>query len=433
MEKRRLAFHTFGCKLNFSETSTIARNLREDQFQIVDFNANADIYVIHSCAVTAAAEKKCRQAIRHVKKNNPKSDVVVIGCFAQLKPVELSGMEEVTMVLGSKDKFRLNEFLTASGSEETKQIHTTDILKDKSFTPSFSFSDRTRSFLKIQDGCDYFCSYCTIPLARGHSRSATISETVRLAEIIARKDVREIVLTGVNVGDFGKNNNVTLFDLLKEMEAVTDIERIRISSIEPDLLTSGIIHLIASSGRIMPHFHVPLQSGSNKILRSMRRRYTRELFAARVMEIKHEIPDCCIAADVIVGFPGETDGDFQETYRFIESLDISYLHVFSYSGRANTASEKMEGKVPPEVIKARSERLHELSLAKKKTFYEQNNNRLSRVLFETDPEKDYLFGFTENYIRVKTPFNPDLINKIVTLTLKEMDNEGNYLFNFNEF
>ncbi|MCX6234129.1 MAG: tRNA (N(6)-L-threonylcarbamoyladenosine(37)-C(2))-methylthiotransferase MtaB [Bacteroidetes bacterium] len=430
MDKMRIAFHTFGCKLNFSETSTIARDLPQDQFEIVDFHANADIYIIHSCAVTAAAEKKCRQTIRHIKRIHPAASVIVIGCFAQLRPDELADMDEVDLLLGSDNKFKLKEFLTSAPTLKHGEVHINDIMQVKTFTPSYSLSDRTRSFLKIQDGCDYFCSYCAIPLARGRSRSATISDTVKITGLIAANDIKEIVLTGVNIGDFGKNQNETFYGLLKELDKTDGIERIRISSIEPDLLSSEIINFVAGSEKIMPHFHIPLQSGSNRILKAMHRKYSKELFADKVNEIKSIMPDCCIAADVIVGFPGESEEYYRETYSFIDSLDISYVHVFSYSERPNTYSSKVEGKVHPSVIKDRSKRLHELSQKKKMTFYENNRNRISKVLFESDPNKNHLFGFTENYIHVKAPFKTELINQIITLILNKMDDEGNYLFNF---
>jgi threonylcarbamoyladenosine tRNA methylthiotransferase MtaB len=430
MDKMRIAFHTFGCKLNFSETSTIARDLPKDQFEIVDFQAKADIYIIHSCAVTAAAEKKCRQTIRHIKRIHPLASVIVIGCFAQLRPDELADMEEVDLLLGSDNKFKLNEFLSFVPTLKHGEVHINDIMQVKTFTPSYSLSDRTRSFLKIQDGCDYFCSYCTIPLARGRSRSATISDTVKVAGRIAGNDIKEIVLTGVNIGDFGKNQNETFYGLLKKLDKTDGIERIRISSIEPDLLSSEIINFVARSKKIMPHFHIPLQSGSNRILEAMHRKYSKELFADKVNEIKSIMPDCCIAADVIVGFPGESEEYYRETYSFIDSLDISYVHVFSYSERPNTYSAKLEGKVHPSFIKNRSKRLHELSQKKKMTFYENNRNRISKVLFESDPNKNHLYGFTENYIHVKAPFKTELINQIITLILNKMDDEGNYLFNF---
>jgi len=425
--RKTIAFHTFGCKLNFSETSTISRKLPVTKYNIIDFKENADIYVIHSCAVTAAAEKKCRQTIRSVKKRNPESQVIVMGCFAQLSPGALSEMEEVDLILGSKEKFNLPDYLETKLPEEATEIHTSDISKVKTFTPSFSLADRTRSFVKIQDGCDYFCSYCTIPLARGRSRSGTIIDTIEIVETVAQSDVREIVLTGVNIGEFGKNNNESFFGLIQKLDLVEGIERIRISSIEPDLLSNEIIEFVASSDKFLPHFHLPLQSGSNKILKSMHRKYNRELFAGRVKKIRQEMPFCCIAIDIIVGFPGETEKDFMDTYHFLEGLELSYLHVFSYSERPNTATVRLDGKTKPEIIKQRSKMLHQLSEQKKSIFYEQSKGKTFNVLFESNPNRGYLFGFTENYIRVKAPVRKELINSIVPVKLVTMDNNGNYL------
>ena len=425
---KTIAFHTFGCKLNFSETSTISRKLPGTKYTIINFKEKADIYVIHSCAVTAAAEKKCKQTIRSAKKRNPESQVVVMGCFAQLSPNILSEMEEVDLILGSKDKFNLPDYLETNLPKDTTEIHTSDISKTKTFTPSFSLVDRTRSFVKIQDGCDYFCSYCTIPLARGRSRSGNLIDTIGIVETIAQSDVREIVLTGVNIGEFGRNNNESFFDLIRKLDIVEGIDRIRISSIEPDLLSNDIIEFVARADKFLPHFHLPLQSGSNKILKSMQRKYNRELFAGRIKKIKQEMPLCCIAVDIIVGFPGETEEDFMDTYHFINGLDISYLHVFSYSGRPNTASMKLDGKIKPEIIKLRSKMLHQLSAQKKMSFYDQNKGKTFNVLFESDPNKGYLFGFTENYIRVKAPVRKELINSIVPVKLITMDNNGNYLW-----
>ncbi len=426
--RKTIAFHTFGCKLNFSETSTISRKLPATKYNIIDFKEKADIYVIHSCAVTAAAEKKCKQTIRSLKRKNPESQVIVMGCFAQLSPGTLSEMEEVDLILGSKDKFNLPDYLETKLPKETTEIHTSDISKTKTFTPSFSLTDRTRSFVKIQDGCDYFCSYCTIPLARGRSRSGTIVDTIEIVETVAQSDVREIVLTGVNIGEFGKNNNESFFGLIRKLDLVEGIDRIRISSIEPNLLSNEIIEFVASADKFLPHFHLPLQSGSNKILKSMRRKYNRELFAGRVKKIKQEMPLCCIAVDIIVGYPGETEKDFMDTYHFLERLDLSYLHVFSYSERPNTATVRLTEKIKPEIIKQRSKMLHQLSAQKKNGFYDQNKGKTFNVLFESDPNRGYLFGFTENYIRVKAPVKKKLINNIVPVKLITMDNHGNYLW-----
>lgn len=428
--RKTIAFHTFGCKLNFSETSTISRKLPAAKYNIINFKEKADIYVIHSCAVTAAAEKKCKQTIRSLKRRNPESQVIVMGCFAQLSPGTLSEMEEVDLILGSEDKFDLPDYLETKLPKETTKIHTTDIFKTKTFTPSFSLADRTRSFVKIQDGCDYFCSYCTIPLARGRSRSGTIIDTIKIVETIAQSDVREIVLTGVNIGEFGKSNNESFWGLIRKLDLVEGIDRIRISSIEPDLLSNEIIEFVARANKFLPHFHLPLQSGSNKILKSMRRKYNRELFAGRVKKIKQEMPLCCIAVDIIVGFPGETEKDFMDTYQFLEGLDLSYLHVFSYSERPNTATVRLTEKIKPEIIRQRSKMLHQLSAQKKKGFYDQNKKKTFNVLFESDPNKGYLFGFTENYIRVKALVRKKLINSIVPVKLVTMDNNGNYLWGY---
>ena len=429
MVKKTIAFHTLGCKLNFSETSTISRGLSTESYEVTDFKEIADIYVIHSCAVTAAAEKKCRQVIRQAKKRNPEAKVVVMGCFPQLNPDELSEMKEIDLLLGSKDKFDIQNHLEKLDQLQSKKVVSDNILKEKEFTPSYSISGRTRSFLKIQDGCDYFCTFCTIPYARGTSRSGTIPEIVDAAQEIAQAGIREIILTGVNIGDFGKNHDVKFIDLIKELNRVEGIERIRISSIEPDLLTDEIIEFVAASDKFMPHFHIPLQAGSNKILKAMKRKYRREVFTSRVHKIKELMPDCCIAADVIVGFPDETDDDFMDSYNFINSCDISYIHVFTYSERPGTPAAKMTGKVPAAVKKERSKILHDLSHQKKKIFYQNNRNRVSLVLFEHDIHKDHIFGFTDNYIRVKTHFRQELINKIVSLRLQKFDEEGEaYLF-----
>lgn len=427
--KKTIAFHTLGCKLNFSETSTISRGFSTESYEVIDFKEIADIYVIHSCAVTAAAEKKCKQVIRQAKRRNPEAKVVVMGCFPQLKPDELSEMKEIDLLLGSKDKFDIRKHLKKPDQLQTKKVVSDNILKEKTFTPSYSISGRTRSFLKIQDGCDYFCTFCTIPYARGISRSGSIPNIVNTAQEIAQAGIREIILTGVNIGDFGKNRDVKFIDLIKELNRVEGIERIRISSIEPDLLTDEIIEFVARSDKFMPHFHIPLQAGSNKTLKAMKRKYKREVFASKVNKIKELMPDCCIAADVIVGFPNETDDDFIDSYNFIKSCDISYIHVFTYSERPGTAAAKMTGKVPAAVKKERSKILHDLSDQKKKIFYQNNRNRVSLVLFESDIHKDHIFGFTDNYIRVKTRYKEELINKVVSLRLQKFDNEGEvYLF-----
>lgn len=427
MQKKRIAFHTLGCKLNFSETSTISRQFGKDEFEIVDFGQQADVYVIHTCSVTAAAERKCRASIKQAVKRNPGAEVAVIGCAAQANPEMFRRMEGVSWVLGTQEKFRLGEIIQSIGSGEHPryEYHSehhdedaeTDISKTRKFIPSYSANDRTRSFFKVQDGCDYFCTYCSIPLMRGRSRSDTIANTLKVANDIAAADVKEIVLTGVNIGDFGKGNDEKFVDLLHELDKVEGYERIRISSIEPELLSDEIITFVANSNKILPHFHIPLQSGSDKILAAMRRKYLREVFASRVDKIKSLMPGACIAADVIVGFPGETDEDFDDTFHFIEELDISYLHVFTYSERPGTKANAFGESVNEAVRKKRSQILHKLSEEKKNHFYRSQKGLTFNVLFESDEADGYMFGFTENYIKVKTAFNAQLVNKIVLVRL----------------
>jgi threonylcarbamoyladenosine tRNA methylthiotransferase MtaB len=426
-DRKKIAFHTFGCKLNFAETSTIGRSLPIEDYELVDIRDKANIYVIHSCTVTEAAEKKCNQFIRHLKREHPEALIAVMGCYAGLKPGKLKAMHEVDLVLGNDQKFDLGRHLQQmAGCELLEDITGKDIKNE--FIPSYSIHDRTRSFLKIQDGCDYYCSYCTIPFARGRSRSPTIESLLMTARRIRDEGTREIVLTGVNIGDFGKPAHETLFDLLWKMDKTVPIPRIRISSIEPDLLTDSIIDLVSSSGKLMPHFHIPLQSGSDRVLALMKRKYRREHFASRVEKIKRTMPDACIAADVIVGFPGETWDDFNETLTFVRDLDISYVHVFTCSERPGTKAALMEGKVPAEVKKERSKQLHALSENKKLYFYRHNSGKTFHVLFESDPHNAELFGFTENYIHVKADFNLALVNEIVPVKLNKLDGQGFYFY-----
>ncbi|MDO9511547.1 MAG: tRNA (N(6)-L-threonylcarbamoyladenosine(37)-C(2))-methylthiotransferase MtaB [Bacteroidales bacterium] len=429
----KIAFHTLGCKLNFSETSTIARDFKEQGYDITDFGEVADIYVIHTCSVTSVAEKKCRSAIQQAIRRNPDSKIAVIGCYAQLRPENLQEIEGVNLILGNAEKFDLRQYIESNTPSELDlvnnkyqacHIHTSDIQKDKKFAPSYSSGDRTRTFLKIQDGCNYYCTYCTIPHARGHSRSAGIADTIALASKAAMGDAREFILTGVNIGDYGHGTNENFFDLLTQLVKVKGMERIRISSIEPELLDDDIINMVASNEKLMPHFHIPLQSGSDTILNLMKRKYVREVFYNRVEKIKKLMPHACIAADVIVGFPGETDELFQETFTFLEQLDISYLHVFSYSERPGTIAENLPNKVSSQKKQIRSKILHSLSGQKMKTFYAQNESRIVNVLFESDRIKGFMHGFSENYIKVKTAFNPEYINKIVTLRLENPDSDG---------
>ncbi len=419
---KKIAFQTFGCKLNFSETSSIAKSFISEGYEVVNFKEEADIYVINSCTVTGNAEKKCKTAIKQANKRNPNSKIAIIGCFSQLRPDELANLEGVDIILGNKEKFHLLDYVEKIKDQQIVDV--ADLKTDKEFFASYSSGDRTRSFLKVQDGCDYFCSYCTIPFARGRSRSDTIENTVKTAKEIAQTNIKEIILTGVNVGDFGKHQNEKLIDLLKELDRIDGIERIRISSIEPDLLTHEIIEFVAQSNKFLPHFHIPLQSGSNDILKTMKRKYKRELFADRVEKIKSLIPDCMIAADVIVGFPGESEELFTETYEFIRDTDINYAHVFSYSTRPGTLAAKMENKVPPHAIKERSKKLHELSERKKQKFYLDHQGKTFNVLFESENNQGFIQGFTENYIRVKYPFEKSLINQIVSVKLEQPDEQG---------
>lgn len=425
--RKKIAFQTFGCKLNFAETSQIARQFADEGFEIVDNKETADYYVINSCTVTSIAEKKCKTAIRSVKSRNPDIKIAVIGCFSELKASELNEMEEVNYIIGNSDKNRIVELIKNEENTIDKScngFNFVPVSKTKNFIPSYSLGDRTRSFLKIQDGCDYFCSYCAIPLARGRSRSDTIENTVKSVHDIAKSSIKEIVLTGVNIGDFGKNNNQSFYQLIKELDKVKDIERFRISSIEPDLLTDVIIGFVAGSERFLPHFHIPLQSGNNIILKLMKRHYNRELFAERVFKIQEMMPFACIAADVIVGFPGETDDYFDDTYTFIDSLPVSYLHVFTYSERPNTKSIMLGNKIPMNIRRDRSRKLQMLSDNKKHLFYTQNIGTKRKVLFESDIQKGFIYGFTENYIRVKTQKNTELINKIVDVELNDLTEEG---------
>ncbi len=424
-DKRKVAFYTLGCKLNFSETSTISRLFGENDFEKVEFNETADIYVINTCSVTGSADKKCRQAIKKCYKQSPDAYIAVVGCYAQLKPDEIVAIPGVDIVLGANEKFNIIDHLNKLESKDQKIVHSCDIDEIEKFDASYSIGDRTRSFLKVQDGCDYKCTYCTIPLARGKSRNTTIKETVNEAKKIAETEIKEIILTGVNIGDFGRSTEETFFDLVKELDKVEGIERFRISSIEPNLISDEIIDFVSTSKRFVPHFHIPLQSGCDKILKLMQRRYLRDVFAKKVEKIKELIPQACIAADVIVGFPGETDEDFNDTYSFIESLDVSALHVFSYSERDNTKSADMTGKVNPKTIAERSQKLHKLSDLKLAEFYKKHLGTDAKVLFEASKSKGKMFGFTDNYIKVETEYNKELANQIVSVTLNEITDNGN--------
>ncbi|MEY4596425.1 MAG: tRNA (N(6)-L-threonylcarbamoyladenosine(37)-C(2))-methylthiotransferase MtaB [Flavobacteriia bacterium] len=428
----RVAFYTLGCKLNFSETSTIARLFEDGGFAKVDFEDQPDIFVINTCSVTENADKKCKQLVKRAKKISPESMVIILGCYAQLKPEEISRIPGVDLVLGANEKFNVLAHLEKK--DDVKVVHD-NIKHTHDFIPSHSFGDRTRSFLKVQDGCDYFCTFCTIPLARGKSRNASIAQTLQEAEKIAQTEVKEVVLTGVNIGDFGQGGDENFFGLVQGLDQVEGIERFRISSIEPNLLSDEIIDFcLNKADRFVPHFHIPLQSGSDQILEKMRRKYKSALFAERVAQIKSSNPDTCIGVDVIVGFPGETDEDFLTTVNFLKDLDISYLHVFTYSERANTGAPKLGAKVPMDTRRERSKILHLLSDRKKRAFYETQIGQKRQVLFEQEENEGFLYGFTENYVKVKTAFNPALINQMVSVELTEIDRDGlmkcNILSNF---
>ena len=418
----RVAFYTLGCKLNFSETSTIARLFEDGGFAKVDFEDKPDVFVINTCSVTENADKKCKQLVKRAKKISPESMVIILGCYAQLKPEEISRIPGVDLVLGANEKFNVLAHLEKKS--EVKVVHD-NIKHTHDFIPSHSYGDRTRSFLKVQDGCDYFCTFCTIPLARGKSRNASIAATVAEAQKIAQTAVKEVVLTGVNIGDFGQGGAENFFDLTKALDEVAGIERFRISSIEPNLLSDDIIDFcLKASKRFAPHFHIPLQSGSDDILEKMRRKYKTSLYAQRVARIKATNPDACIGVDVIVGFPGETDEDFLATVNFLKDLDISYLHVFTYSERANTGAPKLGTKVPMETRRERSKILHLLSDRKKLAFYQTQVGKRKAVLFEQEENEGWLYGFSENYVKVKTPYNEALINQIVAVELTEIDRDG---------
>ncbi|MFL3662389.1 MAG: tRNA (N(6)-L-threonylcarbamoyladenosine(37)-C(2))-methylthiotransferase MtaB [Flavobacteriales bacterium] len=422
---KKVALYTLGCKLNFSETSSIARMFQEEGFARVDFNDTPDVFVINTCSVTENADKKCKQLVKKAKKINPDAFVAIIGCYAQLKPEEIAQIHGVNMVLGAAEKFKIVDYFYQQEKSEIAQIHASKIKEAKDFIPSYSHGDRTRSFLKIQDGCDYFCTFCTIPLARGKSRNQSIAETVKVAEEIAKTNIKEVVLTGVNIGDFGQGEgNEDFYQLVQALDKVDGINRYRISSIEPNLLSNDIIDFVSQSDKFMPHFHIPLQSGSNKILKMMRRKYLKELYSERVYRIKEKMPHACIGVDVIVGFPDETDEDFLETYNFLNELPISYLHVFTYSERQNTTAIKLDNPIPKEVRSERSKMLHILSEKKKRYFYEQFLGKSFNVLLEAEQHESFLNGFTENYIKVKVPYETALENTIQQINISTIDSEN---------
>jgi threonylcarbamoyladenosine tRNA methylthiotransferase MtaB len=424
---KKVAFYTLGCKLNYSETSTIGRMFNDAGFETVNFTDAADVYIINTCSVTENADKKCRKVVKEALKHSPNAYVTIVGCYAQLKPQEISEIEGVDMVLGAAEKFRIVEFISDLTKNPKAVIYNSPIEETNQFIASYSYGDRTRTFLKVQDGCDYSCTFCTIPLARGKSRSDIILNIVQQAHEIADSGVKEIVLTGVNIGDFGLRNGVRedkFIDLVKELDQVEGIERFRISSIEPNLLTNEIIEFVATSNRFVPHFHIPLQSGSNKILSLMRRRYNRTLYVDRVNAIKSIMPNACIGVDVIVGFPGETREDFLDTYNFLNELPISYLHVFTYSERENTPAAEMSGTVPGYQRSDRSKMLHILSDKKRRAFYQTQLGKSYPVLFEADHKEGFMHGFTPNYVKVKVKYDPVLVNELKTIKLLDILPEG---------
>ena len=434
--KKKVAFYTLGCKLNFSETSTIARDFEKENFERVDFSQSADIYVINTCSVTENADKRFKTIVKQAQKSNPEAFVIAIGCYAQLQPKQLAEVDGVDLVLGATEKFKITDYLNDLTKNEVGAIHSCEIEDADFYVGSYSFGDRTRAFLKVQDGCDYKCTYCTIPLARGISRSDTLQNVLKKAREITQKGIKEIVLTGVNIGDYGKGefgnkkHEHTFFELVQALDTVECLERVRISSIEPNLLKNETIDFVAQSKNFVPHFHVPLQSGSNQLLKLMRRRYMKELYQDRVAHIKEKMPNACIGVDVIVGFPGETDDIFLETYEFLNTMDISYLHVFSYSERPNTVAATMDGKVPKNVRSKRSKMLRGLSAKKRRAFYESQLETVQSVLFESENKEGYIHGFTRNYVKVKTPWNPALVNTIKEVCLKEIDQDGMVRFEF---
>ena len=436
--KKKVAFYTLGCKLNFSETSTIARSFKDEGFDRVDFEEVADIYVINTCSVTDNADKQFKHVVRKALKLNEKAFVAAVGCYAQLKPEELAAVDGVDLVLGATEKFNITQYLNDLSKNDFGEVHSCEISEADFYVGSYSIGDRTRAFLKVQDGCDYKCTYCTIPLARGISRSDTIENVLQNAKEISQRNIKEIVLTGVNIGDYGKGefgnkkHEHTFLELVQALDEVEGIERLRISSIEPNLLKNETIEFVSKSRTFVPHFHIPLQSGSNDILKAMKRRYMRELYTERVAKIREVMPHACIGVDVIVGFPGETDEHFLETYNFLNEMDISYLHVFTYSERDNTEAADMLNPVAKNVRSKRSKMLRGLSVKKRRAFYESQLGTTRTVLFESDNKEGYIHGFTENYVKVKTPWNPELVNTLHEIELTTIDEDGSVRMNFVE-
>ena len=436
MDEKKVAFYTLGCKLNFSETSTIARNFTNEGFKRVEFEDSADIYVINTCSVTDNADKRFKTIVKQALKKNEDAFLIAVGCYAQLKPEELAAVDGVDLVLGATEKFNVTSYINDLSKNDVGEVHSCEISDADFYVGSYSIGDRTRAFLKVQDGCDYKCTYCTIPLARGISRSDTLENVIHNAKEISSKGIKEIVLTGVNIGDYGKGefgnkkHEHTFLELVKELDKVDGIHRLRISSIEPNLLKDETIDFVAISNSFVPHFHIPLQSGSDELLKKMKRRYLRKVYTDRVSKIKEVMPNACIGVDVIVGFPGETDELFLETYNYLNDLDISYLHVFTYSERPNTEAVEMEGVVPKKVRAKRSKMLRGLSVKKRRAFYESQLGNTLTVLFESENKEGYIHGFTENYVKVKTPWNPDLVNTLHTIKLSEIDADGLVRFDF---
>ncbi|CAM3876455.1 tRNA (N(6)-L-threonylcarbamoyladenosine(37)-C(2))-methylthiotransferase MtaB [Flavobacterium cucumis] len=434
--KKKVAFYTLGCKLNFSETSTIARDFQNEGFERVDFEEIADIYVINTCSVTDNADKQFKQIVKKAMKLNDKAFVAAVGCYAQLKPEELAAVDGVDLVLGATEKFKITDYINDLSKNDMGEVHSCEIEEADFYVGSYSIGDRTRAFLKVQDGCDYKCTYCTIPLARGISRSDALENVLKNAKEISQQGIKEIVLTGVNIGDYGKGefgnkkHEHTFLDLVKALDEVEGIERLRISSIEPNLLKNETIEFVSQSRTFVPHFHIPLQSGSNDVLKKMKRRYLREVYTDRVAKIREVMPHACIGVDVIVGFPGETDEHFLETYHFLNDLDISYLHVFTYSERDNTEAVEMEGVVPMNVRSKRSKMLRGLSVKKRRAFYESQIGTNRTVLFESENKEGYIHGFTENYVKVKTPWNPELVNTLHEINLTKIDEDGSVRMEF---
>lgn len=436
MNTKKVAFYTLGCKLNFSETSTIARSFKDEGFKRVEFSETADIYVINTCSVTENADKRFKTIVKQAQKVNEDAFVIAVGCYAQLKPEELADVDGVDLVLGATEKFKITDYLNDLSKNDLGEVHSCEIDEADFYVGAYSIGDRTRAFLKVQDGCDYKCTYCTIPLARGISRSDKLENVLTNAAEISAKGIKEIVLTGVNIGDYGKGefgnkkHEHTFLDLVKALDEVDGIERLRISSIEPNLLKNETIDFVADSNTFVPHFHIPLQSGSDDLLKLMKRRYMSSLYTDRVAQIKRVMPNACIGVDVIVGFPGETEERFLETYNYLNELDISYLHVFTYSERDNTPAAEMEGVVPTKVRKKRSKMLRGLSAKKRRAFYESQLGNTSTVLFEGENKEGYIHGFTENYVKVKAPWDPALVNTLHQIELTSIDEDGLVRFEF---